>query len=212
VENHLIRTVEEYRELRGDGSHWLYDKSMKMIDDHIRDFLAMTTFITVASSDAEGRMDVSPKGDPAGFIQVVDDLTIAIPERERNRRADTFTNVLQNPNVALICLVPGMNETMRINGTASLTTEPSLLASMTHDGHEPPLAMLVHVEEAFIHCGKAQRRGRLWDVDAQIDRSTYPKMGEVMHDHGRYEDVTRERMAEVAQWDYDNNMYPTDVD
>ena len=212
MNGYLIETGEEYRELRGDGSHLVYDKSMAVIDDHIRDFLAMTTFIVVASSDGEGRMDVSPKGDPPGFVQVVDDRTIAIPEREGNRRADTFTNVLQNPNVALICLVPGMNETMRINGTASLTTDPNLLAGMAYKGHEPVLAMLVHVEEAFIHCGKALKRGRLWDVDAQIDRSVYPKMGEVMFDHGRYEDVTKERMTEIAQWDYDNNVYPTEVD
>ena len=212
MNGYVIETVKEYRELRGDGSHLVYDKSMAVIDDHIRDFLAMTTFIVVASSDGEGRMDVSPKGDPPGFVQVVDDRTIAIPEREGNRRADTFTNVLQNPNVALICLVPGMNETMRINGTASLTTDPNLLAGMAYKGHEPVLAMLVHVEEAFIHCGKALKRGRLWDVDAQIDRSVYPKMGEVMFDHGRYEDVTKERMTEIAQWDYDNNVYPTEVD
>lgn len=212
MNGYLIETVEEYRELRGDGSHLVYDKSMAVIDGHIRDFLAMTTFITVASSDAEGRMDVSPKGDPPGFVQIVDDRTIAIPEREGNRRADTFTNVLQNPNVAIICFVPGMNETMRINGTASLTTDPNLLASMAYKGHKPVLAMLVHVEEAFIHCGKAPRRGRLWDVDAQIDRSVFPKMGEVMFDHGRYEDVTKERMTEIAQWDYENNVYPSEVD
>ena len=211
VPDGIIRTVEEYRELRGDGSHLVYDKSMTVIDDHIRNFLAMSTFLTVASADAQGRMDVSPKGDPPGFVQVVDDHTIAIPEREGNRRADTFTNVLQNPAVALICFVPGMNETMRINGTASLTTDLDLLASMEYKGHKPVLAMLVHVEEAFIHCGKAPRRGRLWDAEAQIDRKSYPKMGEVMFDHGKYGDVSREKMTEIAQWDYDNNVYPTET-
>lgn len=207
-----IETIEKFRELRGDGSNLVYDKSVSHIDVHIRNFLAMSTFLTVASIDAQGRMDVSPKGDPPGFVKVLDDTTIAVPEREGNRRADTFSNILQNPSVGLICFIPGMNETMRINGKASITTDQDLLDSMEVQGHIPKLAMLVHVEEAFIHCGKAPRRGRLWDPDAHIDRATYPKMGEVMFDHGQYEAVTRERMTEIAQWDYDNNVYPTDSD
>jgi hypothetical protein len=210
--DYRIKTVEEYRELRGDSHQMIYDKSMMVIDEHIRDFLALSTFLTVASIDAEGRMDVSPKGDPPGFVKVVDERTIAIPEREGNRRADTFTNVLQIPSVGLIFFVPGMDETMRINGTATLTTDPELLATMEHKGHIPVLAMLVHVEEAFIHCGKAPKRGRLWDADAQIDRSIYPKIGEVMFDHGEYEkyDITRERITEIAQEDYEDNVYPTE--
>jgi hypothetical protein len=211
--DYRIRTVDEYRRLRGDGHQMNYDKSMTAIDDHIRDFLALSTFLTIASVDADGRMDVSPKGDPPGFVQVIDDTTIAIPEREGNRRADTFTNILQNPSVALICFVPGMDETMRINGKASLTTDPPLLATMRVKSHTPVLAMLVHVEEAFIHCGKAPKRGRLWDPEAQIDRSIYPKMGEVIFDHGKYEryELTRERTVELAQDDYENNVYPSQV-
>lgn len=208
-DDYAIHTIEDYRELRGDGHQINYDKSMQVIDDHIRNFLAMATFLVVASTDADGNMDVSPKGDPPGFVQVVDDRTIAIPEREGNRRADTFTNVLQVPSVALILFVPGMDETMRINGTASLTTDPELLAGMQVQAHVPELAMLVHVEEAFIHCGKAPKRGRLWDPEAQVDRSVYPRMGEVMADHGQSErlGISRERMTEVAQDDYDHNVY-----
>ncbi len=210
MSDHTVETVERYRELRGDGHKMNYDKSMSVIDQHIRDFLAMSTFLTIASVDAEGRMDVSPKGDPPGFVKVVDDHTLAIPDRPGNRRADTFTNVLQNPSVALICLVPGMDETMRVNGQASVTTDPDLLATMEVNGHIPEIALLIHVEEAFIHCGKALKRGRVWDSDAQIDRSTYPKMGEVMFDHGKYGekyDLTRERITELAQEDYDDNVY-----
>lgn len=205
-----IQTIADYRELRGDSHQVNYDKSMQVIDDHIRNFLSLSTFLVVASIDADGRMDVSPKGDPPGFVKVIDDTTIAIPEREGNRRADTFTNVLQVPSVAVICFVPGMDETMRINGRASLTTDPKLLAAMKVQAHVPAIAMLVHVEEAFIHCGKAPKRGRLWDPDAQIDRSIYPRMGEVMADHGHSEKhgISRERMAEIAQDDYDRNVYP----
>lgn len=183
---------------------------MVVLDEHIRSFLAMSTFIVVASINADGQMDASPKGDPAGFVQVLDDTTIAVPERAGNRRADTFTNILQVPSVAMICFVPGMDETMRINGRARLSTDPELLGSMQVQGHVPELAMVVDVEEAFIHCGKAPKRGRLWDPDAHIDRAIYPRMGEVMSDHGRSEQlgITREEMTEVAQDDYDNNVYP----
>ena len=205
-----IRTLEEYRALRGDAHPVTYAKSVTIIDDHIRDFLAMTTFVVVASVDADGRMDASPKGDPPGFVRVLDDTTIAVPERAGNRRADTFTNVLQVPSVALICFVPGMDETMRINGTARLTTDPALLRTMEVHGHVPALAMLVDVEEAFIHCGKSLKRGHVWDPDARIDRSSYPRMGEVMADHSRSDEfgLSREEMTRLAQEDYDNDTYP----
>ena len=209
-QDHIVESVAEYRERFGDAHQMNYDKSIGVVDDHIRSFLALSTFLTVASIDAEGRMDISPKGDPPGFVKVIDEQTLAIPERDGNRRADTFTNIRQNPSVAIICFVPGMDETMRVNGRASLTTDPDLLATMEVQGHVPKVAMLVHVEEAFIHCGKAPRRGRLWDPDAQIDRSAYPKMGEVLFDHskaGKY-GLTRERTTELAQDDYDNYLYP----
>lgn len=208
---HAISTAEEYRALRGDGGQAMYDKSMDVIDDHIRDFLALTTFVTIASIDAAGRMDVSPKGDPPGFIKVLDDTTIAIPERAGNRRSDTFTNVLENPSVGLICLVPGMDETMRINGSASLTTDPALMATMEVEGHVPALALVVHVEEAFIHCGRAVKRGRVWDPAAQIDRSVYPSVGQVLFDHGKFGDAfTLDQIIEMADCEYERNIYPSD--
>lgn len=207
-----IRSIDEYRELRGDGHPINYAKSVDVIDEHIRDFLALSSFLVIASRDADGAMDVSPKGDPPGFVKVLDERTIAIPEREGNRRADTFTNVLQVPSVAVLCFVPGMDETMRINGRAHLSRDPELLATMEVRGHVPPLALVVEVEEAFIHCGKAPKRGSLWDPDAQIDRASYPRMGEVLADHSRSErdfGVSREEMTELAQDDYDNHVYPT---
>lgn len=147
--DYRIKTVEEYRELRGDSHQMIYDKSMTVIDEHIHDFLALSTFLTVASIDAEGRMDVSPKGDPPGFVKVVDEGTIAIPERGGNRRADTFTNVLQIPSVGLIFFVPGMDETMRINGTATLTTDPELLATMKYKGHTPSPCWFMSKRRSF---------------------------------------------------------------
>ena len=212
-QDHTITTVEEFREFHGDAIAAMYAKVIDHVDRHIADFLALTTFVAVASIDADGNMDVSPKGDPAGFIRVLDENTLAIPERVGNRRADTFVNVLQNPSVGLMCLVPGMDETMRINGKASVTTDPELLATMEAFGHVPELAMIVEVEEAFIHCGKAPKRARLWDADAWIDRSAYPTVGEVMYDHGDLErfGFTKEYALECGEDDYEKNMYPSDA-
>ena len=209
-DTHTIDSVEEYRTLRGDGRQLMYDKSMDHIDDHIRDFLALTTFLTIASTDGRGNLDVSPRGDPPGFVRVLDDTTIAIPERAGNRKADTFTNVLQDPSVALICFVPGMDETMRISGKARITADAELLATMEVQGHVPELALVVHVEEAFIHCGKALHRGRVWDPDAQIDRSIYPSVAEVMYDHADLasQGVDKIELIECAEDDYATNVYP----
>jgi hypothetical protein len=194
----------------GDTHPMMLDKSMDHIDEHIRRFLELTSLAIVASVDADGHMDISPKGDPPGFITVLDEHALAIPERAGNRRADTFTNVLGNAAVAVLCMVPGMIETMRINGTASITTDPDLLADMDVDGHVPTFALIVHVEEAFIHCGKALRRGRLFDPDAFVDPSAYPSVGEVMFDHGRLErfGYTRESTIDCAEDDYETNLYP----
>ncbi len=213
-DTHTIDTIEGFRALRGDAHRMMYDKSVSRIDEHIRDFLALTSFLTIASVDAEGRMDVSPRGDPPGFVKVLDESTIAIPERPGNRRADTFTNVLQHPSVALLCFVPGMDETMRINGQARITIDPELLSTMAVEGHVPGVALVVEVEEAFIHCGKALARGRVWDPEARIDRSVYPSVADVMFDHGNLEllGYTRDDLIECARDDYATNVYPADED
>jgi uncharacterized protein len=212
VDAHTIDSIEEFRALRGDARQMMYDKSVSIIDDHIADFLALTTFVAIASVDAGGHMDISPRGDPPGFIKVLDETTLAIPERAGNRRADTFTNVLEHASVSLLCFVPGMDETMRINGRARITTDPELRDSMEVDGHTPSLVLIVEVEEAFIHCGKALVRGRLWDPDARIDRSIYPSVAEVMFDHGRLGELgyTLDELSECAADDYANNVYPTE--
>ncbi|MEO6206160.1 MAG: MSMEG_1061 family FMN-dependent PPOX-type flavoprotein [Mycobacteriales bacterium] len=185
------------------------DKSMPALDEHCVAFLKMATFLTVASCSAGGKMDVSPKGDPAGFVQVLDENTLAIPERPGNRRADTFHNVLENPAVGLIFLVPGIDETVRVNGTASITVDPEVLAPMAVSGRVPQLALLVHVEEVFFHCGKALKRGALWSDEGRVDRSVLPSMGELLHAQAKTErfGVDRELMHTIAQDDYDNNVY-----
>ena len=131
-----------------------------------REWLAAATFCLVATSDAEGRCDVSPKGDPAGFTLVLDDTTLALPERPGNRRADGFRNVLTNPHAGLLYLIPGRGDTLRINGRARLLRDAPFFDRMVVKGHRPELAMVVEVEEVFYHCSKALLRSALWKAES----------------------------------------------
>jgi PPOX class probable FMN-dependent enzyme len=128
-----------------------------------REWLAASPFCLIATAGADGTCDVSPKGDPPGFALVLDDTTIAIPDRPGNRRADGFLNILANPHVGLIFLIPGRNETLRINGRARLIRDAPFLDAMTVRGHRPSLALLVDIEQVFFHCMKSFLRSRLWD-------------------------------------------------
>lgn len=205
----VICSSEQLEAVLGKTHQINLDKSMQALDEHCVAFLGMSTFLTIASSSAAGKMDVSPKGDPAGFVRVLDETTLAIPERPGNRRADTFHNLLENPAVGLIFLVPGIDETLRVNGTASITVDPEVLAPMAMSGRLPQLALLVHVEEAFFHCGKALKRSALWSDDGRVDRSALPSMGELLHAQAktdRYR-LDRTQMHAIAQDDYDNNVY-----
>lgn len=206
---YAVTSVSALRELLGDVGRLSKDKSLDRLDEHCRRFLAASTFCTIASCSADGRMDVSPKGDPPGFARVLDDVTIAIPERPGNRRCDTFVNVLENPSVGVIFLVPGIDETLRVNGSGSLTTEPVLLASMAVEGRAPKIALVVHVEEAFVHCGKALRRGSVWGDTPAKDRQGFATMGAMLHAHAHADELglSLETVVALADDDYHNNRY-----
>jgi hypothetical protein len=183
------------------------DKVLDHLDEHCRRFIAHSPFALIATSDAAGRADVSPKGDPAGFIEVLDDRTLAIPDRPGNGRIDTFLNVVQRPSVGLLLLVPGILETCRISGRGAVTQDPELLDRMRVRGKCPKLALVVQVEEAFVHCGKAVRRGGLWDSSSRVDADLFPTMGQMLHDHARPSELTRQELSDIAVRDLHDNMY-----
>ncbi|MGW4404215.1 pyridoxamine 5'-phosphate oxidase family protein [Nonomuraea sp. NPDC004702] len=161
-----IGSEEELRELLGEVMPRAVTKERVRLHARDRDWLAASPFCLIATSDAEGNCDVSPKGDPAGFVHVIDDTTIAIPDRPGNRRADGFLNVLKNPHVGLIFLIPGRNETLRVNGRARLVREAPFFDEMVVKGHRPRLALVVEVEQIFFHCAKAFLRSQLWTPDS----------------------------------------------
>jgi PPOX class probable FMN-dependent enzyme len=162
----FLRTTAELETVLGTPNERMRNKVIGRLDDICRAFIARSPFLLISSCDAAGRMDISPKGDPAGFVQVLDDGTIAIPERPGNRRADTFRNILQNPRVGLIFLVPGKGETLRINGSARIARDSWLRARMAVHGRVPDLALVVTVEEAFMHCTKCMVRSRIWESES----------------------------------------------
>jgi PPOX class probable FMN-dependent enzyme len=157
-----ITSVDELTELVGEPVRRVADKVRPSLHDLDRAWLARSPFCLVATSAADGSCDVSPKGDPPGFTLVLNDTTIVVPERPGNRRVDGFRNVLSNPHVGLIYLVPGRPDTLRVNGRARLLRDAPFFDDLTVKGHRPKLAMLVEIEEVFYHCAKAFLRSALW--------------------------------------------------
>lgn len=165
---HQITTEEGLRELLGSPMQRALDKERQAFTPEHRQWLAASPFCLVATSDAAGRCDVSPKGDPAGFAVVVDDTTLAVPERPGNRRADGFANILQNPHVGLIFFVPGRGDTLRVNGRATLLADAPYADRMEVKGHRPAVILEVAVEEIYFHCAKAFLRSKLWDPETWV--------------------------------------------
>lgn len=180
-----MRTIGDEAELRGnfrEPSERVQKKAIPRLDRHCREIIKRSPFICLATSDAQGHTDISPRGDPPGFVTVADDTTLLIPDRPGNNRLDSMANIVANPEVGLIFFIPGWEETLRVNGRADIVQDPQVLAAMEVNGHIPKVAIRVSVREAFLHCAKAIRRSQLWDQDAQIDRKELPGAGRMVND------------------------------
>jgi len=175
-----VSTEAGLRELLGDPTPRVAAKDRPSLDDYDRQWLAHSPFCLVATSSVDGTCDVSPKGDPPGFTLVIDDTTIAIPERPGNRRADGFHNILSNPHIGLIYLVPGRTDTLRINGKATLVRDAPFFDQLTVKGHRPVLAVVVQIEQIFYHCSKAFLRSDLWQPSSW-NPSALPSRAEISH-------------------------------
>ena len=203
---HDISSLERLLALFGPTSAIAAAKAIPRLDVHCRNFIALSPFLVIGSSDREGRADTSPKGDPPGFVRVLDDRTLAIPDRPGNNRLDTLRNILENPEVAAIFFVPGVDETLRVNGRARLTTDPELLATMSVQGRMPTLAIVIAVREAYLHCAKALKRSQLWDPARRVERGALPSLGRMVHDQIRSaEDVAA--IEERIERSYRDRLY-----
>ena len=178
----LIENPERLRELYGAPSERSLKKQLTRFDKHCRAFIARSPFLVIASSDPSGRCDASPKGDAPGFVHVLDDETLLIPDRLGNNRVDTIGNLLVRPGVGLIFFVPGINETLRVNGRARITTDPAVLEPLAVNGKVPRSGILVTAEEIYFHCGKALIRSDLWNPKKHLRRSEFPSLGRILAD------------------------------
>lgn len=178
-----LRDDSELQELYEPSSRLVQNKTIDHLDRHCRDYLALCGFVLVASADAEGRADVTPRGGPRGFVTVLDERMLAVPDATGNRRLDTFRNVLQTGRAGLLALLPGRGQTLRINGRACVSSDPALLAQLTPVGKAPRAALVVAVEEVFTHCPKALVRSGLWDPATWPAKKEQPSPAAMLRDH-----------------------------
>ena len=202
----IIRSREQFREILGEPSELVTRKTLSALDKHCGVFINRAPFLLISSADGQGNADISPKGDPAGFVKIIDNKTLAIPDRLGNRRADTIENILQNPSVGLIFMIPGKTETLRVSGTAKIVRDTSLRSSMKVKGRSPDFAIVVTVKEAFFHCSKCMIRSNLWDVNHWPSLDGLPRLAQTMVDAGRLE-LTDDQMHEIVVNDERERLY-----
>jgi uncharacterized protein len=203
-------TETQLRDKMGFAAGLSVQKSRPTLDKHSRKFISLSPFLVLSTSSAAGKADVSPRGDPPGFVHIIDDSSFLIPDRPGNNRLDTMVNIAQNPNVACLFFIPGFEDTLRVAGKAAITDDPALLKHCVVNGKQPTVGVVVKVEEAFIHCAKALRRSKLWHDDYKQDRSQMPSIARIVLEQVEgdavNEAVVREADVSVEQ-NYKNEMY-----
>lgn len=193
-----VTSEAELREIIGVPSEMIRRKQLSALDKHCQEFISLSPFLLIGTSNATGETDVSPRGDPPGFVQVLDEHTLIIPDRPGNRRIDTLRNIVQQPHVGLLFLIPGQGETLRVNGRACIIRDPAILERSTIEGKRPLLAIAVSVDECFLHCPKSIRRAKLWE---QESRNALPSVGQIMIDHTGITGFTAQQLDEALKGD-----------
>ena len=202
-----VDAIEEIRASHEPPSRNAVLKEIAALDDNCRAFIAHSPFLVLATAAADGRCDAAPKGGPPGFVRVLDDERLLIPEAPGNRRFDSLANLLENPRVGLLFCIPGLEETLRVNGDAWLTRDPELLARVELGGKTPKLAIGVRVEQAYLHCGKAFRRSGLWRPDEWPDRSDMPSYAQMLRDHVAEPGLTVEAIEAASEESYTQRLW-----
>lgn len=201
-----ITTGEQLRSVLGEPNPRVVAKVIGHIDAHCRGFIARSPFLLLATANGQGKVDVSPKGDPAGFVQVLDDHTLAIPERLGNRLADSFLNMLERPQVGLLFMIPGKSETLRAGGTARIVQDDWLLEKMAVRGKPPQMATVVTVERMFFHCAKCVMRSHLWQPDQWPELDGVPSLAQAIIDHAKLTDSVQAVQAGLDE-SYRDRLY-----
>jgi PPOX class probable FMN-dependent enzyme len=204
--DHVISTVDELATTYDEPSDAVRAKAVASFDDHCRAFIALSPFVLLATVDADGRCDVSPRGGAPGFVSVLDESRLVIPDASGNNRLDSLRNIVQSGRVGLLFLIPGMAETLRVNGRACITRDPELIAQHVTRGKAPKAVIGVELDEAFLHCAKAFIRSTLWDAGTWPERDGLARPAQIWKDHIGMPDPLEEVEAWLAD-DYANRLY-----
>ena len=190
-----VTTEAQLRDILGTPSAIARDKVIDHIDPYCAEFIAHAPFVVLSTRGPEGEMDLSPRGDPAGFVKIIDERTVAVPDRLGNKRADTFSNLLANPEIGLIFLVPGKRETLRVSGTGLLVRDEDLRTELAHEGKVPQVALVVEVRRVMFQCAKCMVRSGLWQPESWADVSNMSSLAEAIKVHSRL----TESVAEIEE-------------
>ncbi|MBY0009743.1 pyridoxamine 5'-phosphate oxidase family protein [Paenibacillus typhae] len=202
-----IGTEAELRELLGFPGELVQHKVIGIIDEHCRRFIAQSPILMLATSDQEGHADVSPRGDAPGFVLVLDEHRLVIPERPGNRRMDSLINLLSNPRAGLIFMIPGLEETLRVNGRATVIRDEQLLRRMEAHGRTPLVGIMIEVEECYTHCAKAFKRSSLWNPESWPAKDSLPNIPEMIADHVKLPGIGAEQVKTSLNESYTKRLY-----
>lgn len=202
-----IATQEDLRALYGEASEHVKKIRLPQLEKHSKNFIRHSPFVCMASVNDDGSCEVSPRGDPPGFIRILDDRTLLLPDRRGNNRVDSLINIVGNPHVSLAFFVPGILETMRVRGRARIVTDEKLLEDSAVDGKAPKSGLLIEIDEVFLHCGKAVKRSRIWDDDYKVDRKDFPTLGQMVTDQVSSLPQTREELDAHVEKAYRDGLY-----
>jgi len=196
----------DLRTVYAEPSQTVVDKCFPRLDPHSRRFLELSPFFCIGSSRADGLADVSPRGGEPGFVHAIDDTHIAFPDRPGNNRLDTLGNIVHQPAVGMLFFLPGVEDMLRINGLASVTTEPALMDRFIHDGKPPRSVALIEIREVYFHCSKALRRSELWNPDRRLPKGAFPTLGKIVRDQFQL-NIPAETIDQALEEDAKTNLY-----
>jgi PPOX class probable FMN-dependent enzyme len=202
-----IKTEEELRSMIVFPSELVNNKVITYLDNHCLEFISKSPFLVISTSDEFGYCDVSPRGDKTGFVQVLSEKQLVIPERPGNKRIDSMRNILSNPRIGILFFIPGLGETLRVNGKASLVTDDELLEKMAFKGKKPLLGIGVEVEECFVHCAKSFKRSGLWEPNSWADKALLPSAAKIIFEHAKLPNTSVESIQERLEEGYAKRLY-----
>lgn len=203
----IVQSEEEIRELIGYPSELVNNKVIDSLDAHCKEFISLSPLLFISSSDNLGFCDVSPRGDEPGFVYVLDEKRIVIPERPGNRRIDSMRNILNNPRVGLIFVIPGLEETLRVNGRAQIIKDKQLLNRMQAKGKTPLLGIGIIIEECYVHCAKAFKRSKLWSPDSWTDKQELPNIPQMISKHANKLGLSESEVSDAMHESYTKRLY-----